>query len=303
MREEMITLMNSYRESRIEEKERHIFLDCAATLRRLLRRRVRDQPPQVQQIFPNIADLYSHHLVFRQVFDTPLTEAERDTVTEGDFAQALGGIDDIVRQWRDTHMENLLQRLPLIESHTPISGTRTSHPELALASLDAARVSPGSMESPGSATHGTCHSEARDPFARLRLTTSLFTCQCSTISMRSFHYDNIIAHSCGKRQLSLSVTSTVSDSPKWKILGELPLDQLMERSIKFDDIGSAIAARIIQECGLDPLTATPEDMDTLDVRFTCSCDRCYSTFMASSLVLIGARRYVPPITPSGQGSS
>jgi hypothetical protein len=127
-----------------------------------------------------------------------------------------------------------------------------------------------------------------DPDAALSLATSLFICitnlkghsaRCLTSIMQ---YQEALAHRCPRLPVGDDIDAEVTrttmhwytdDRAEWRRLAAEQTYGPEERIVRFT-AASAKAAEVVTMAGLDPATATFDDMDDLDPWFLCTCRTC-----------------------------
>ncbi|KDQ08354.1 hypothetical protein BOTBODRAFT_569545 [Botryobasidium botryosum FD-172 SS1] len=104
---------------------------------------------------------------------------------------------------------------------------------------------------------------ANMPEHTLTLATSVLTAQ----EQKPLYYLDVLLLVCVTEKELLRSTAG-SDIQPWKTV---TADAIHGRPlrIKFDSLGSSVVRCLLRECGLDPNTATPGDLDNLDARYHC----------------------------------
>jgi hypothetical protein len=118
--------------------------------------------------------------------------------------------------------------------------------------------------------------EAPNSFHQLELATSLFTCKSCTY--KKLHYVNALAHLC-----DFGLDSQGDKAILQELRAET--DSCHPNNISFDSTASRNAKHLVELCGLDPKTATAQDMDERDDRFIDNAGAYYDGRKISYAVL------------------
>jgi hypothetical protein len=166
-------------------------------------------------------------------------------VTEETFRRAMARLPQLINEWRSAKDAELVH------------------------------IMNDSVESEHSQSNG---SDGENNRKQLELATSLFQCKicCGTIP-----YPQILIHACTH---DLRYTWRHSDDPRcalWCNLLDEPWNIGGEK-IGIDNQAKPAGRLIVETCGLDPDTATAQEMDDLDPRL--ECVKCYSE-MSGRLIM------------------
>jgi len=158
-------------------------------------------------------------------------------VSQDAFEHAMGRLPQLITEWRSAKDAELVRIMKASTALAP------SEPQL--------------TSQPGSDR------------MQLERATTLFECkQCGT----TVSYPRILMHHCTH---SYSWHNHDVDDPRsilWEILLDVPWNLGGKVGVKVQ--GKVIASQIVQSCGLDPDTASSQEMDELDARF--ECVKCFS---------------------------
>ncbi|KDQ08343.1 hypothetical protein BOTBODRAFT_569265 [Botryobasidium botryosum FD-172 SS1] len=154
---------------------------------------------------------------------------DSDDTGEEIFEKAMSTLPEAINSWRNSVSDSLIAQLPSSSDATP--------------------------ESPESV---------------LSLATSVF-CAASAylkIEPEILYYPSVLPHrSITDKPTRIAVRQDLPLRP-WEGLNPWERNEDVE-GIKYDELGASVIKCLLEECGLDPTTTTPGDLDNSDARFNC----------------------------------
>jgi hypothetical protein len=186
---------------------------------------------------PRVIDLYTLDFI-REIIERPLVDGE-DTVDPHDFEVVLTvDLEAILAQCRTRRVSQLLEALRTCEN-SPAGALNEDH---------------------------------------LRLATSVFVCKpwsgCSTRS-RYMHASEMLVHRCYSKYSASREDWTVHDPyEQLRVVCSWVLGAGSDNDVEVDEEIRRRIATVVRLAGLDPLTATVEDMNRTDAWFECTTRYC-----------------------------
>ncbi|SJL13372.1 uncharacterized protein ARMOST_16814 [Armillaria ostoyae] len=106
--------------------------------------------------------------------------------------------------------------------------------------------------------------------SKLNLATTLFHCESCASRLA---YPDVLRHFCCTQLRYISDLDLKKN--RYKALWNMPCHTWYADKLRFDQVGFDKATAVVKLCGLDPETATAQDMDDMNPRLTCL--QCSST--------------------------
>lgn len=217
---------------------------------------------------PNSADLYHHEKSFETILDTPLTDEEKDPVTEDTLKDALADFPRICEEWNAKNRAALLAKLP--------SSSEVADPD-------------DNSGDDNNKERDKGKGKAKDelPPDPLALATSLFICNRCGTGIYNYddplphihHASNALAHHFTHYPFYHATHRTAVIDPNHDVhqmLKVYPSVGYLENTMKYHPKSVARAKTLVYLAGFSPERATLEDMDAKDARFMCDCKHCRS---------------------------
>lgn len=241
----------------------------------------RERPVSEPQ--PRISDLVDRIELLRAVLDTELDDDEEDPVTVDEFADVMTAVPAAAEIWRVDCRLAAVSALPNV-SPSSVAGSSTARilsakieehvddDHTSELSDHTNSINNAKQQTEGYPVENEPTLSSDVAATRLALATSLFHCAiCKNFRPQVLHASNIFAHTC-------FWSSPPANHPyraQHEVIGKGPWSH--GRVVSHKD-AVEITTRLIELCGLNPHTATVDDMDRCDARFACpGCVECPPT--------------------------